>query len=97
MEWNSIQLAQQFLQRANALHPDDEPGNYDETLARQDLYYECYMTAFSKEQLGKMLEKAMHEEIKLPEENDRVDAVKYRNAYRREAELVFNKFLKTTN
>jgi hypothetical protein len=92
-----MQVGHRFFQRANALHPNDDPGHYDAILAKQELYYECYMSAFSREEFNKMLTKAISGDIKLPEENDRVDAEKYRKAYKREAEAVYDEFFKTEN
>jgi hypothetical protein len=81
MEWNSIKMAQHFLSRANGLHPEEERGSeaYEVLLAQQDLYYECYMTSFSKEKLIQFLDKSISGDVKIPEEE--VDEDRYRKAY----------------
>lgn len=85
MAWDSIKMAQQFLQRANALHPEEDPDTYAVVLAKQELYYECYMTAFSRMEIVKMLQKAIAGDIKLPKD---VDVSEYRTAYAQEAEKI---------
>jgi hypothetical protein len=105
MEWNGVQIGQRFFQRANALHPNEDRAQYDEILARQDLYYECYMTAFSREEFSKMLAKAMNGDIDLPKESDdvnpekfrQVDADRYRRAFKQEAEVIFTEFFGNKN
>lgn len=66
MQWNGIAIGQKFFQRANALHPEEDPATFSETLAKQNLYYECYMTAFSRDALEKMLNKSSAGDIELP-------------------------------
>ena len=93
MEWNGIAIGQKFFKRANALHPEDDAETYSETLAKQNLYYECYMTAFSKDELQKMLNKSMAGDIELPEEKDKIDIGKYRAAFADEAKVVMQEIL----
>jgi hypothetical protein len=88
MEWNSIAIGQKYFQRANAIHPEEDPEAYSELLARQDLYYECYMSAFSREQFMGMLQKSINGDIKLPEETEGVDIERYRSAFALEASSV---------
>jgi hypothetical protein len=89
MEWNSIQMAQKFLQRANALHPEEaaSEGRFEEELARQELLYECYMMSFSKEKLISFLNDAMAGKMKLPDEVE-LDESRYRSAYAQEARVL---------
>jgi hypothetical protein len=87
MEWDKIKIAQSFLAKANALHPEEE-YDADERVkmqALQDLYYECYMSSFSKEKLGGHLDQAIKGDVKIPDE---VDEQKYKTAYSRHAEKI---------
>jgi hypothetical protein len=90
MEWNSIQMAQKFLQRANALHPEEgaSEGRFEEELARQELLYECYMMSFSKEKLISFLNDAIAGKTKLPDEVKLDDESRYRSAYAQEAKVL---------
>lgn len=88
MSWDSVKMAQKFLQKANAIHPEDA-GNekgHDEALARQDVYYDCYMSSFSRENLIKRLQEMVAGKIEIPEEE--VDEQRYRAIYIREARVV---------
>jgi hypothetical protein len=86
MEWDKIAMAQKFLQKANGIHPEDvESSAYARALAIQDLYYECYMTSFSKATLVSFLESCSSGNIKIPED---VNAEQYSAAYVREAASV---------
>ena len=89
MAWDKFKMAQKFLQRANAIHPEDaESGDsHDEALALQDVYYDCYMSSFSKEDLLKRLLEIAAGKIELPEEEE-VDEERYRAAYVREAKVI---------
>ena len=53
MVWDKFEMAQKFLRRANAIHPEDaiDAKQHDEALALQDVYYDCYMSSFSREDL----------------------------------------------
>jgi hypothetical protein len=89
MEWDKLKMAQRFLQKANAIHPEDaydEPGRVN-ALARQDVYYDCYMSSFSREDLMKRLANVIDGNIKMPEEDD-VDEAQYRATYISEARIV---------
>jgi hypothetical protein len=92
MEWNSIKTAQQFLQQANALHPEEEKGNagFEKLLARQDLFYECYMMCFTREKLIEFLNGAVGGNVKMPEEPEGIDEARYRDAYAQEALKILN-------
>lgn len=92
MEWNNIEIAQKFLRQANALHPEEarSEGKYEEELARQELFYECYMTSFSKDKLIALLQSAVEGEIKIPEGAE-VDEQRYRMEYSRQAALELKK------
>jgi hypothetical protein len=85
--WDKFSMAQKFLQKANAIHPEDS-HDYDEALALQDVYYDCYMSSFSKEDLLKRLQEVVAGKIELPEEEDEVDERKYRAVYMKEAKLI---------
>ena len=89
MEWDKFKMAQRFLQKANAIHPedaDDEPGRVN-ALARQDVYYDCYMSSFSREDLMKRLATVIDGNFEMPEEDD-VDEAQYRATYISEARVV---------
>ena len=88
MKWDSVKIAQKFLQQANAIHPEDASDEraHDEALARQDVYYDCYMSSFSRENLIKRLQEIVEGKIEIPEEE--VDEVYYRSIYVREARSV---------
>lgn len=92
MEWNSIKMAQHFLQRANGLHPEEEQGSatYEPLLAQQDLYYECYMASFSKEKLIEFLNKSLSGDIKVPDE---VNEASYKKAYAVSAQKVLQELM----
>lgn len=86
MEWDKFRMAQKFLQRANAIHPEDasNTGQFNEVLALQDFYYDCYMSSFSRDDLIKRLEEIMAGKITLPEEQE-VDEGIYRATFAKEA------------
>lgn len=89
MEWDKFTAARKFLQKANAIHPEDYEQHHtrDTALARQDVYYDCYMSSFSKESLVQRLEEIVAGKIELPEETQ-VDAETYRAVYIREATII---------
>jgi hypothetical protein len=89
MQWDSIKTAQKFLLQANALHPDksDGGGRYEDELARQELFYECYMCCFTKERLTELLHAAISGNFKIPKEVE-VDEAKYRTAYAQQARVI---------
>jgi hypothetical protein len=84
MGWNSIAMAQKFLSRANAIHPEEEDDADAQVSkqAEQDLYYECYMMSFEKSKLVEFLEKAALGTFKIPKD---VDKDLYRNAFIQQA------------
>lgn len=89
MEWDKFNMAQRFLQRANAIHPedvDDETGRV-EAMARQDLYYDCYMSSFGREELLKRLAEVMAGKIETPDEEE-MDEEQYRKTYIKEARII---------
>lgn len=89
MEWDKFKIAQRFLQKANAIHPEeahDEPGRVN-ALARQDVYYDCYMSSFSREDLMKRLKTVIDGNFEMPEEDD-VDEAQYRATFISEARVV---------
>jgi DNA-binding NarL/FixJ family response regulator len=93
MEWDKIKMAQQFLAHANGLHPE-EAMDQDEAcrlLALQDLYYECYISSFSREKLLEALDSALAGKIVIPKD---VNEKKYREAYKAEAEKIRLKYQK---
>lgn len=86
MEWDKFEMAQKFLRKANAIHPEDS-DDADEALAIQDVYYECYMSSFSRESLLKRLGELAGGDITLPEETE-VNEEKYRSVCIREAKAI---------
>lgn len=85
MGWDKIKIAQTFLRKANAIHPEEEQvaETYDRALARQNVFYDCYMSSFSREALVKRLEAVIAGGVDSPEED--VDPERYREAYMNEA------------
>lgn|GEM_PF-5922192 len=84
MSWDPVSVAGKFLQKANAIHPEDAEGeSYADRLAAQELYYECYMCSFSRDKLVEFLQSSVAGNIKVP---DNVQEKKYRVAFVREAE-----------
>lgn len=86
MTWDKFRMAQKFLQKANAIHPEDsnDERTRDEALAIQDVYYDCYMSSFSKEDLLKRLADVVAGKFEMPDEED-VDESIYKSTYIREA------------
>jgi hypothetical protein len=86
MEWDKFKIAQKFLRQANAIHPEDAEGAdlHDEALAVQDVYYDCYMSSFTREDLLKRLREIVGGKIELPEEEE-VNEEHYRETYMKEA------------
>ncbi len=83
-------MAQKFLQRANAIHPEDadtEAGRV-EALALQDVYYDCYMSSFSKEDLIKRLSAVIAGSIDMPDDEEDLDETRYREVYIKEAQNI---------
>lgn len=91
MGWDKFKIAQKFLQKANAIHPEDAETSvlHDQALAMQDVYYDCYMSSFSREDLLKRLHEIAGGKIELPEETE-VDEEKYRETYIKEAKSVLS-------
>ena len=73
---------------ANAIHPEDEhdPVEREKSLAIQDVYYDCYMSSFSREDLVKRLREVVDGKIEMPETE--VDAERYRANYIREGQVM---------
>ena len=91
MEWDKFTMAQKFLQRANAIRPEEAEDSdaHDEALALQDIYYDCYMSSFSRDELLKRLEDVISGEFELPEEGE-VDEERYRAVYVSEARTILS-------
>ena len=91
MDWDKFTVAQNFLQKANAIHPEDAERSdlHDKALATQDVYYDCYMSSFSREELIKRLHDIVGGKIELPEEKE-VDEVMYRETYTEQAKAVLD-------
>lgn len=72
MEWDARKKAQEYLRIANAIHPEESKGtsDFEGELARQDVYYECYMLSFSQEKLKEFLEKSASGEVRIPDDVD---------------------------
>ena len=89
MSWDKFKMAQRFLQKANAIHPEEEHENSarNQALALQDVYYDCYMSSFSREDLLKRLADVVDGKFDMPDEED-VDETIYRSTYIREARRV---------
>jgi hypothetical protein len=86
MDWDKFKIAQKFLQKANAIHPEDSDNidQHDRALALQDVHYDCYMSSFSREELLKRLREIVSGKIELPEEK-KIDELKYKETYKKEA------------
>ena len=91
MEWDKFKMAQKFLQRANAIHPEDSDNTIQQVdaLALQDVYYDCYMSSFSREDLLKRLAEIVSGKIELPEE-EVADEERYRLTYMKEAQSILD-------
>jgi hypothetical protein len=91
MNWDKIKTAQKFLQKANAIHPEEagDENLHDEALALQDVYYDCYMSSFSRENLIKRLEEVADGKIEMPEEK-KVNEERYRQTYLAEAKRILS-------
>lgn len=88
MDWDKFRMAQKFLQQANAIHPEDLDGRERvDSLARQDVYYDCYMSSFSREDLLKRLGDVITGKFEKPEE-DNIDEQRYREIYVKEAQVI---------
>ena len=85
-------MAEKFLQRANALHPEDAESEplRQRTLALQNVYYDCYMSSFSREDLLIRLEQIVAGKIEMPEEEDSLDEKMYRATYAKEAQRILS-------
>jgi hypothetical protein len=91
MEWDRFKMAQKFLQRANAIYPEDADNSIRQVdaLALQDFYYDCYMSSFSREDLLKRLAEIVSGKIALPEE-EVADEDRYRSTYLKQAQSILN-------
>lgn len=91
MNWDKFKIAQKFLQKANAIHPEDSGRKdlHDRSLALQDVYYDCYMSSFSRNDLLKRLQEIIAGNIELPEAQV-VDEIKYKEAYANEARSILS-------
>jgi hypothetical protein len=89
MEWDKFKMAQKFLQKANAIHPEDtnDSRSHVDALSRQDLYYDCYMSSFSREDLLKRLADVIAGKIEMPDESD-IDESRYKQTYISEARRI---------
>ena len=89
MVWDKFRMAQKFLQRANAIHPEDaEDGSaHAKALAMQDVYYDCYMSSFSREDLLKRLNDVVAAKFEMPDEAE-VNEEIYRSTYIQEAQTI---------
>lgn len=85
MDWDKFKIAQKFLKKANAIHPEDHDDSklHDQALAIQDVNYDCYMSSFSREDLIKRLREVIAGKIEMPEEKE-VDESTYKESYVKE-------------
>lgn len=92
MEWDKFQMAQTFLQRANAMHPEDAQNGaeHEQALAVQNVYYDCYMSSFSREALIGRLQQIIGGDIEMPEDEENLDEATYRKNYIREAQVILS-------
>ncbi len=83
-------MAQKYLQRANAIHPEDAESESArvEALALQDVYYDCYMSSFSREDLIKRLSAIIDGKIDMPDDEEDLDEPRYREIYIQEARTI---------
>lgn len=88
MKWDNVKMAQTFLQKANAIHPEDasDESARDEALALQDMNYECYISSFSRENLIRRLQEILAGRIEVSE--SAVDEDRYKSVYLREAKRI---------
>jgi hypothetical protein len=91
MDWDKFKIAQKFLQKANAIHPEefDDAGQHDSALALQDVHYDCYMSSFSREDLLKRLREIISGKIEMPEEKE-IDESRYKEVYKKEAAAILS-------
>ena len=90
MEWDKFKMAQKFLQRANAIHPEDAASAslQEQALALQNVYYDCYMSSFSKEALVIRLHQIIDGNLEMPEDEEAVNEKQYRESYVAEAKVI---------
>ncbi len=88
--WDKFKMAQKYLQRANAIHPEDAGSKSArvEALALQDVYYDCYMSSFSREDLIKRLSAIIDGKIDMPDDEEDLDEPRYREIYIQEARTI---------
>lgn len=88
--WDKFKMAQKYLQRANAIHPEDAESESArvEALALQDVYYDCYMSSFSREDLIKRLSAIIDGKIDMPDDEEDLDEPRYREIYIQEARTI---------
>lgn len=86
-------MAQRFLQKANAIHPEDSDDSLHrvDALALQDVYYDCYMSSFSREVFMKRLAEIISGKFEMPEE-EVDDEDRYRSTYMAEARTILKSF-----
>lgn len=92
MEWDKFKMAQKFLQRANAIHPEDEETatRREKALARQNVYYDCYMSSFGRKDLMQRLHEIIGGNIEMPEDEENLNEGQYRETYVEEAKVILS-------
>ena len=94
MDWDKFKMAQKFLQRANAIHPEDAVNEalQEQALALQNVYYDCYMSSFSKDALITRLQQIIDGDFEMPEDEKVVNEKQYRETYMAEAKVILSTF-----
>jgi hypothetical protein len=78
MIWDSRKEANDYLIKANAIHPEEGFTKEEKAgmAGRQDLFYECYVNSFDKTKLIEFLETTISGNVKVPEEIEEQEAYK---------------------
>jgi hypothetical protein len=95
--WDARKKAQEYLQKANAIHPEESrfEGGYEQDLALQNVYYECYMMSFDPAKLKEFLASAVDGKVKMPENDEEeieIDQALYRQEFMKHAKSLLVEF-----
>ena len=88
MNWNAREMANHFLIRANAIHPDEGFSESEKAgmMGTQDLFYQCYVNSFDRSKLIEFLNATVSGDVKVPDDIDEQDA--YREGFMAAAKRV---------
>ena len=92
MSWDKIAMGQKFLKMANSIHPDPGDDNHMAMLALQEVYDQCYMASFSRDNLVKFFETAAAGKIDPPEEIE--DKDEFRKSFIEQSTRVRSQLIK---